>query len=251
MTRFAHVLQRAESTLSAPEPQRSRVLLELAQDLDDLFAELRAVGLTEDEAARRAEALLAPSPEAMSALARVHEPLHVRLAERYSPGSAHGVERALLGLIATLALLFAVWGLMNTSAFAAASPALWLLQLLVAAAAWHGGAVVLQVPGRRRARGAAEVTTSHMTALLWLAGFACVIGVTGAAVEIWRMAAVAQSGDAAVAEVWAYVGRAAEVLTFALALMLATLLVWFMAYRRVRRVTALASEISREEVHHD
>ena len=44
MMRFAHVLQQAERNLVAPEPQRSRVLLELAQDLDDLFGELRAGG---------------------------------------------------------------------------------------------------------------------------------------------------------------------------------------------------------------
>lgn len=251
MTRFAHVLLKAEHTLRAPEPQRTRVLQELAQDLDDLFGELRAGGLTEAEAVRRAESLLAPSPAAIDSLGRVHAPLYVRLAERYSPGSAHVVERALLSIIVVLALLFATWGLVSTSAFASPSPALWLLQLLVAAAAWHGGAVVLQASGSVGALCGSEATTSHMTALLWLATLACVIGVTGAAFELWQMAAVAQSADAGVAELIAYVGRAAEVLTFALTLMLTTLVVWFAAYRRVRRSAEFVDRITREEVHND
>ncbi|HUF50746.1 MAG TPA: hypothetical protein VMN60_07935 [Longimicrobiales bacterium] len=241
MTRFAHVLQRAEQTLHAPEPRRSRVLLELAQDLDDLFTELRAGGMTEDEAARRAESLLAPSPEAMDALCRVHAPLHVRLAERFSAGSSHVVERWLLTVATLLTLLSAAYVLASTATFATGSLAVWLLAALLAVAAWHGAAVLLQLRGAR---------PSHMTTLLWLAGFSCVIGVTGATVEVWRMAAAAQTEGTSAVELFVYVGRAAEVLTFALALMMATLLVWFAAWRRSRRASAFLQHITREEDSH-
>jgi hypothetical protein len=241
MTRFAHVLQRAEQSLHAPEPRRSRVLLELAQDLDDLFAELRAGGLTEDEAARRAESLLAPSSEAIDALCRVHAPLHVRLAERFSAGSSYRVERWLLTAASLLALLSAAYVLASTATFAAGSRAVWVLAALLAVASWHGAAVLMHVSGAR---------PSRMTTLLWLAGFACVIGVVGATVEVWHMAAAGQAGGAGAVELFAYVGRAAEVLTFALALMLATLLVWFAAYRRARRASDVLQQISREEESH-
>lgn len=246
MTRFEHVLHRAESTLRAPEPQRSRVLLELAHDLDDLFGELRAGGLTEDEAARRAESLLAPSPEALAALCRIHAPWHVRLAERYA-GSPHRLERWLLNAATVLSLFSAVYVLISTSAFAAASPALWVLLVLLARAAWHGAAVLLQVPDTAQSRGGRDATASHMTALLWLAGLACAIGLAGAAVEVWRMSAAAQAGATGTVELAGYVGRGAEVLTFAFGLVLATSLVWFAGYRRTRGAAVVLRELQQEE----
>lgn len=244
MTRFAHVLRRAESTLRTPEPGRTRVLMELAQDLEDLFAELRAGGLTEEEAAGRAEELLAPSPEALEALGRVHAPLHVRLAERYSEGSGHQVERWLLTGATVLSLLFAGYVLLAASSLSPSSPGSWLgavgvLGALLALAAWHGAAVLL--PSGRGGM------PWHMTMLLWLAGLAGAVGLAGATVEVWRLAQVAQSG-AGVPELFGYIGRAAEVMIFALMLMLATLLVWFAAYRRMRRASALLQEIHRKEI---
>lgn len=244
MTRFAHVLQRADRTLRAPEPQRSRVLLELAQDLDDLFGELRAGGLTEAEAVRRAEALMAPSPEAIEALCALHAPLHVRLAERFSEGSGHRFELLLLIGATLLSLGSAAFVLLGTSSSLTTSPAAWLLALILTCLAWQGAALLLQVPAVLHAGDAA---TSRMTSILWLAGLASAVGVSGALVEIWLLTGRAQAGGANAGEVFAAVGRAADLLVFALALVLATLLIWFAAYRRSRRAAMYSTEITREE----
>ena len=53
MSRFAELLGRTAARLDIPQPARSRVLLELAGDLDALYEHYRGLGLEEDEASRR------------------------------------------------------------------------------------------------------------------------------------------------------------------------------------------------------
>lgn len=80
--RVGTTLRAAARGLSAPPAARLRFLEELRGDLEDLQATLRAEGVPEAEARRRAEALLAPDADALEALSRVHRPLWVRWRER-------------------------------------------------------------------------------------------------------------------------------------------------------------------------
>lgn len=91
-------LRMASRGLSAPPGARLRILEELRGDLEDLQATLRAAGVPEAEAKRRAEALLAPDAEALEALSRVHRPLWVRWRERAPVRGGRAVGAALCGL---------------------------------------------------------------------------------------------------------------------------------------------------------
>src|SRR5690606_35725403 len=104
MADFAHVLQRVEGRLRAPEPQRSRILLEMAQDLEALYGEYLARGYSEGESRARAEALLASSEEALEMLDGVHTSVAARLLRRLSAPGARG-ERRLLTLLGSFAVL--------------------------------------------------------------------------------------------------------------------------------------------------
>ena len=73
MSRFAAVLRKISDGLDLPQPTRSRILLEMAGDLEDLYEYHRAEGLDEDQAVRRAEEAFAASEEALKHLARIHE----------------------------------------------------------------------------------------------------------------------------------------------------------------------------------
>jgi hypothetical protein len=64
------MLRRISSDL--PEPIRARVVMELVADLEALVGHHRARGLSEEEAARRAEETLLVSPEALQHLISVH-----------------------------------------------------------------------------------------------------------------------------------------------------------------------------------
>lgn len=73
MTRFTAVLQDVEARLQVPEPARTRILLEMAADLEDAFDHYTAQGLDETEAARRAQEAFAISDEALRLLERMHQ----------------------------------------------------------------------------------------------------------------------------------------------------------------------------------
>lgn len=133
MNRFVHVLRRVERRLEAPEPERSRILMEMAGDLEDLYRTYRERGLDEAEALRRTEEWLAPSAPALESLQSVHLPAVERLLRRLG-GTARG--RLELGLV-TLVSLAAVGGgvlpVLRAGVLTASSPGLWVVAGLTAA----------------------------------------------------------------------------------------------------------------------
>ena len=72
MSRFAGVLKRISDGLDLPQPTRSRILLEMAGDLEDLYEHHRATGLSEADAVQRAEEAFVASDEALKHLSRIH-----------------------------------------------------------------------------------------------------------------------------------------------------------------------------------
>jgi hypothetical protein len=73
MTQFAGILREIGAGLNLPQPTKSRILLEMAGDLEDLYQHHLGQGLAAPEAARRAEEAFAASEEALRHLARIHE----------------------------------------------------------------------------------------------------------------------------------------------------------------------------------
>lgn len=82
MRRFGPALRRIASELKLPEPARSRVLLEMASDLEALYDHYRARGLDDDEAVRLTEERLVASPAALQQLVTVHTTGYQRLLGR-------------------------------------------------------------------------------------------------------------------------------------------------------------------------
>jgi hypothetical protein len=72
MSDFAAALRRIDSRLHLPQPARSRVILELAGDLEELYEHYRDKGLAEDAAREAALSDLDASDEVLTALAEVH-----------------------------------------------------------------------------------------------------------------------------------------------------------------------------------
>ena len=105
MNRFAETLKQAHSRLLIAEPGRTRVLLEMASDLEDSFQFYRNQGLGEAEAARRAEEAFGSSEETLSLLSKIHETGMGGIADRVSEQVGGLGARILLLLI----LVFEVW----------------------------------------------------------------------------------------------------------------------------------------------
>lgn len=72
MSRFNAFLHRTGDRLALPKATRSLILVEIAADLDDLYQHYLEQGLTEEEAATRAEEKVDMSDEALAELVRIH-----------------------------------------------------------------------------------------------------------------------------------------------------------------------------------
>lgn len=133
MKRFDRVLRRVDRRLEGPEPLRSRILLEMAADLDDLYAAYRGQGLDEDEARRKAVQWIEPSPEAADSLRSVHASWIERLLDR-AEGPVRGwIEIGALGLISLAATGAGVATVLRAGLFSSPSPGVWAVSGLAAA----------------------------------------------------------------------------------------------------------------------
>jgi len=108
MPRFEEALRSAAAALDLPQPERARILEEIAVDLEELRAELVRRGVPEDQAESRAVELLVPSEVAVRALVDVHEPLYRSLGRRFSPSLMRRSERAGILLVTVGAIAAAV-----------------------------------------------------------------------------------------------------------------------------------------------
>jgi hypothetical protein len=104
MPRFEEALRAAAASLDLPQPDRARILEEIAVDLEDLRTELVRRGVPEGDAEARAVELLVPSDVAVRALVNVHEPLYRSLTRRFSPSAMRRTDRVGLLVITLLAI---------------------------------------------------------------------------------------------------------------------------------------------------
>lgn len=109
MSRFATTLQTIADRLDLPQPARSRVLLELAADMDDLDRHFLGQGLAEDEARLRVLEQFDLSDAAMSELAAVHHGPARRLLDRLPARNLRLWERTLLVVMALAAVHTGGW----------------------------------------------------------------------------------------------------------------------------------------------
>lgn len=89
-----------------PEPAHSRVLLEMASDLEALYDHYRARGLDEDEAVRLTEERLVASPAALQQLVMVHTTGYQRWLSRATGGLRLGFDLVLFVLAVVPLLAF-------------------------------------------------------------------------------------------------------------------------------------------------
>ena len=72
MSRFNVFLHRTGERLALPKATRSLILVEIASDLEDLFNHYVEQGLSEEDAAAKAEEKVDMSDEALTELVRIH-----------------------------------------------------------------------------------------------------------------------------------------------------------------------------------
>lgn len=130
MKRFTHVLSEARDQLQIPEPSRTRVLLEMASDLEDSYQFHLSQGCDEAEAARRAEEAFGTSEEAIKHLTRIHESGLGGLQSRLSGRIGRPWEKFLVLAIVAFEILAAAKVVSHEAFFMFSSPFLWPIAAL-------------------------------------------------------------------------------------------------------------------------
>ena len=105
MSRFATTLSQTSRRLNLPQHITSRVVLELAADLEDLFEHYREQGLSEEDATARALESAELSDEAVARLVEVHTSSSSRLVEHLAERTRVSWERLMLVLIGLFAFV--------------------------------------------------------------------------------------------------------------------------------------------------
>ncbi len=130
MSRFAHSLRQARENLRIPQPARSRLLLELAADMEALFEHYRQEGLDEREAEARTRESFDLSPEALRQLADVHSPPVGRFLDHLSQQARGRWERGALALVLTPIVLLGIRLVRGGDLLRDAGPVVWPMLLV-------------------------------------------------------------------------------------------------------------------------
>ena len=240
MERFAPALRRVSRELDLPRRTRAALLLEMAADLEAVYEHHRGRGVSEEEAARRAETTVLGSSEVIRRLGRLHASPWQGWAEEVGARLSGGVDLVLvvLGLLPVLAVAggASVWVLAS-----APTPLAWAI---LALAALMTTLVVAESIRLLRGRPAERV---RLPSLLVLAAMAPAVGLLGLVVGVQRAASglgAAGPSQGALADT---VARDGAALLAGLLVGIAGLLAWFLlvdreARRAAREVEALLDD---------
>lgn len=192
MSRFAAVLKQASEHLEVPEPSRSRILLEIAADLEDSYEHHLARGCDPDEAARRAEQAFAVSDEALKHLARIHETGWSGLAARIGGQVAKPWEKALLIVMLFLVLWLVGRAVVEARSMSPISPFVWPLAGLALA----GFVLVVWKLRQILARAVSDVRRlrSGLGLLLFISGSSLAVSVWGLVFHLRQFAIITAEG---------------------------------------------------------
>jgi hypothetical protein len=186
MSRFSSRLRNIAARLPIPEPARSRVLLEIATDMEDLFQHLVGGGMGEEAAASAVAEHFDLSDDALRELSQIHSSPIGRSLEGLSGQARSTWERVILGLVALFVLPGLGGFVLQPTLIQDASPLVFalvgILLLALGLGLWKG--VVLFRPGPGRA----PIPRQGLRALPALSLLLLFLGFAGIWVELYRSA---------------------------------------------------------------
>lgn len=127
MNRFASVLTKINQKISLPQPEKSRILLEIAGDLNDLYEAYLQQGFNEKEAKQKAELKFDLDEDALNELVQIHKSGYNKFLDKLSKQAQMRWER--LGSLIVLMAFFipSAYSIVLTDFFTNASFFTWLI----------------------------------------------------------------------------------------------------------------------------
>jgi hypothetical protein len=239
MSRFTRLLSDLDSRLKVPEPARSRILLEVAADMEDLGQEYLDRGLSQSEAEAAVLDHFDLSEEAILELVRVHDTPFQRGLGRFSGQIESLWARVLLVVLALPVALGSGVLLLKGQLYRDASALVWIIMPILGWGLWVAGGHA------RRLMRTGEVWRSRARPgpgrLLGLAALIIVVTGSGLWVELYLSGLRIRDvpGEAVIHLVgWLYMTSATLVIALSGALVLGFL--WFFLESAIRHREALA-----------
>lgn len=235
MNRFTDLLQETSDRLELPQPAKSRILLEMAADLEDLYAAYRDQGLGEAEAEARAREHFAASDDAIAELVAIHRTPFQRWMDSLSLQARTLWERLTFIAILLFVLFFAGREMLGTEFFRNASAYVWPVLGVSLTALLLSIAQVYRIYVKKDHR--IPTLRRGLPSLLLLGCGALFIGTYGFFIEfyIWMNRITADGVPIPVSFAnWLTAGSATMVvglLTFII-----TVLIWYVLVSRVRGI---------------
>lgn len=227
MTDFSAPLRRLADRLPIPEPARSRVLLEMATDMDDLLQYRLDRGDDRGQAIKAVEEQFDLSDEALKELIQIHNAPLQRSLEGLTSQARSAWERWVLVLVGLFVAPGLVFRLGQPSLLRAASPLVSVLLLIFAAAlgisVWQGISLFKPESGRR-----GPIPRNGLRALPGIALLLLGLGFSGSWVELYRsVLAIRDAPEMAMVHLVGWLHLASATLAVALSGALLTGLLWF------------------------
>jgi len=121
MKQFTSLLKSINERLDLPQPTKSRIILEIASDLDDLYQLYLSRGFSETEATKRAEEKIHLTDEALTDLVQVHQSLVKKLLDKITAQAQSRWERVVFVLLLIFIVAISIQGIFTVQFFVQAS----------------------------------------------------------------------------------------------------------------------------------
>jgi hypothetical protein len=242
MSQFTPLIREISERLCVPQPARSRIILEIAADLEDLYGHYLARGMAPEEAAARSRATLELSDEALASLIRIHEPPLRRFLERFSEQARSLWERVTLIVVALCVVALTVSELLTTHTLASGGRFVWPLAAITVAAVLIAlvkiyTLYIKQEHDLHRLR-------RGLDPLLFLATSSLAVGLFGLIVEIFVTARhIVSNIDWAQLNLIDCLIRISVMSMFSMVVAIAIGVAWFVLLSKVQRIERAEAEV--------
>lgn len=128
MKQFTPLLKRINERLDLPQPTKSRIILEIAADLDDLYQLYLSRGMSKNEAAKKAEEKIDLTDESLNELVQIHQSLLRKLLDKISAQAQTRWERVAFVLMLLFIATISIKAIFSTQFLSQASK--WIYPVL-------------------------------------------------------------------------------------------------------------------------
>ena len=127
MSNFQPLLKSIYENLSVPQPQRSKIILEIAADMEDMYEHFLIRGMSEEEAMDKLESEFDFDEDTLAQLKSIHTPGYSRWMENLPKHTQNYWEKGVISILAIF-ILFVIFSVFSSEDFLVNSrPAIFVL----------------------------------------------------------------------------------------------------------------------------